>query len=123
MTYHVSNQNEVHWVPQMLTLGGLLPVCHYGVVAVKLTYYAPPPTTAREQVFSGEAYITLVVEKLNGEMIINRNRNPVKAEYARYYLFLKDVGEGVGQARIDRGVWEFYTQFIDDGSFIRNGHA
>ena len=128
MTYNVENRNEVEFMPFVLTLGGQLPVGHFGVVAIKMGYIDPPSNVANQQVFSGECHITLANRKLadvfvrylSGEML-NGNRHPAKVEIARYFLSMKDSGRDVGNLRLDKDVWLFYTQFNEDRSFVKDG--
>ena len=84
---------------------------------------------ANEACFIGEMWVTLAsrdlaeyyVDVLREDVRINGNSAPIEVMWAGYMLSGKDLGHGVHKARVDRRVWDFPTQFHEDGRFLTNG--
>ena len=132
--FNCGYQNELNWMPRLLTANGIFGVGTYAVVATKVQYrYPGPDTGVKEAVFIGELWITLAsrdlaevyIEALHEKVRINGNVKPVTAEWAGYMLSGKDLPRAgempLDRARVDKGIWEFPNQFDGEGKFLSNG--
>ena len=106
-----------------------MPVGHFGLVATRLNYQLTERYNAREMTFIGEMWITLANRQLaelfmndiNNSVKLNGSRTCAEAVWANYMVSSRDIGSGVKNARINKGIWMYPVQFDNHGRFLKNG--